>query len=132
MYYYLKIAQILSSNTGYYLPKVEVKDCNIKSDGRNFLDQPINNNIKIYENITKIATSQGDNYNYCLLEYPYFRENYKTTGVDLSKQQVLDPNLRDIHFTGNLDRTEDAFMFFIFEKAKETVLDFLQGIARVF
>ena len=61
----------------------------------------------------------------CLLDYPYLIENYRTTGVDLSKKQVLDADLRDINFTGNLDRVEGAFMFFIFEKAKETVLDFL-------
>ena len=27
----------------YYLPKVEIKDCNVKIDGKNFFDQPINN-----------------------------------------------------------------------------------------
>ena len=30
----------------YYLPKVEIKDCTVKIDGRNFFDQSINDDIK--------------------------------------------------------------------------------------
>ena len=54
--------------------------------------------------------------------------------VDLSKQQVLDANPRaipQINFTGNLDRAAGAYMFFIFEEAKKTVLDFSQGTVKV-
>ena len=29
-------------------------------DGRNFFDQPIKNHLKIYDNIRKITTGQGD------------------------------------------------------------------------
>ena len=60
-------------------------------DGRNFFDQPINSDLKTYENIRKIATGQGDDYaTGCLLDYPYFKENYKMRTIDLSKQQALD------------------------------------------
>ena len=31
-------------------------------DRKNIFDQPINNDIKAYENIRKIATGQGDDY----------------------------------------------------------------------
>ena len=45
-------------------------------DGKNDFDQPINNDVKTYENIRKIATGQGDDYTTgCLLDYPYFKEN---------------------------------------------------------
>ena len=44
-----------TEHRGYYLPKVKTKDYNIKIDGINFCDQPINDNIKTYENIRKIA-----------------------------------------------------------------------------
>ena len=47
--------------------------------------------------------------------------------IDLSKQQALDADpraIQQINFTANLDRDEDAVMFFIIEEAKETVLDF--------
>ena len=45
-----------TSHSTYYLPKVQIKDCNVVIDGRNFFDQPINSMTKIYENIRKIAT----------------------------------------------------------------------------
>ena len=42
-------------------------------DGENVFDQPINSNIKTYENIRKIATGQGDDYTIgCLLDYDYY------------------------------------------------------------
>ena len=42
-------------------------------DGQNFLDQPIRNNLIMYDNIRKIATGQGDDYKTgCLLDYYYF------------------------------------------------------------
>ena len=50
------------SHSTYYLPKVEIKDYSIMTDGRNFFDQLINNMNKTYENIRKIATGKGDDY----------------------------------------------------------------------
>ena len=42
-------------------------------DRRNFSDQSINNDIKIYENIRKIATGHEDDYTMgCLLSCIYF------------------------------------------------------------
>ena len=39
-----------------------------------FFDQPVRNNVKIYENIRKIAAGQGNDYSAgCLLDYPYFK-----------------------------------------------------------
>ena len=54
--------------------------------------------------------------------------------IDSSKQQALDPNPRAIQqiiFTENLDRGGNTTMFFISEEAKETVLDFSKGTAKV-
>ena len=51
-----------------------------------------------HENILKIATGQGDDYTTgCLLDYSYFKENYKMIAIDLSKQQILDVDPRAIH-----------------------------------
>ena len=76
-------------------------------DGKNFFDQPINNNSKTYENIIKIATGQGDDYTIrCLLDYSYFKDHYKMIVIDLSKQQALDADpraIQQINFTANLD-----------------------------
>ena len=45
---------------GYYLPKVEIKDCNVVIDGKNFFDQGVKRNMRTYDNIWKIPTGQGD------------------------------------------------------------------------
>ena len=54
--------------------------------------------------------------------------------VGLSKQQALDADprtIQQINFTANLDRAGNTTVFFIIEKAKETVLDFSQGSVKV-
>ena len=103
-------------------------------DGKNIFDQPINSDLKTYENIVKIATGQGDDYTTgCLLDYSYFRDYYKMIATDLSKQQVLDADpraIQQINFTANLDRAGNTTMFFIIDEAKETVLDFSQGTVK--
>ena len=75
-------------------------------DGKNFFYQPINSDLKTYENIRRIATGQGDDYTTgCLLDYSYFKENYKIIAIDLTKQQVLDADpraIQQINFTASL------------------------------
>ena len=67
-----------TSHPGYYLPNVVIKNYNAMINGENVFDQPIKNNKVTYENIRKIATGQGDDYaTGCLLDYPYFKDNYK-------------------------------------------------------
>ena len=77
-------------------------------DCKKFFDQPINSKRKTYENIRRIATGQGDDSTTgCLLDYSYFKENYKMIAIDLSKQEALDADPRaieQINFTANLDR----------------------------
>ena len=89
----------------------------------------------IYENIRKIATGQLDYYTTgCLLDYPYFKDTYKMIAIDLSKQQTLDADPRanqQINFTANLGRAGNTRIYFILEEAKETILDFSQGIVKV-
>ena len=53
--------------------------------------------------------------------------------IDLSKEQALDahPNaIKQINFTGNLDRAGNTTMFFIIEEAKN-ILDFSHETVRV-
>ena len=92
-------------------------------DGKNFFDQPINSELR---NIRKIATGKGDDYTTgCLLDYSYFKENYKVIAIDLSKQQAFDADPRAIHqisFAKNLDRAGNTTAFFI-----KTLLGFSQG-----
>ena len=92
-------------------------------------------NTVTYENIIKVDTDQGDDYTTgCLLDYPYFKDNYKTIAVDLSKHQILNANPRanqQINFTANLDRAGNTRIYFILEEAEETKLDFSQGTVNV-
>ena len=70
----------------------------------------------------------------CLLDYFYFKENYKMIAIDLSKKQVFDADpraIQQINFAANLDRAGNTTMFFTIEEAKETVLDFSQGTVKV-
>ena len=54
---------------------------------KNFINQSIKNNKITYENISKIATGQGDAYTTgCLLDYTYFRDIHKMIAIDISKQ----------------------------------------------
>ena len=92
-------------------------------DGKNFFDQPVKNDKVTYENIRKIATGQGDDYTTgCLLDYPYFKENYKMIAIDLSKQQALyaDPRaIQQINLTANLDRAGNTAMFLLLKKQRK-------------
>ena len=110
-------------------------DCyNVMIDGRNFFDQPVRSYLITYYNIQKIATGQRDDCTTgCLLEYNYFKIYYKMITIDLSKQEAFDTDpktIQQIDFTGNLEN--NAVIFFIVEKAKETVLDFSQETVKLF
>ena len=50
------------SHRKYFLPRVDITNFNVLIDGRNFYDQPINDQIKKYDEIRKIATGKGDHY----------------------------------------------------------------------
>ena len=57
----------VNSHRRYFLPRVEIKNYNIKIDGRNFFDQPINNQekndlLKQYDELRKISRGQGNGY----------------------------------------------------------------------
>ena len=65
------------SHRKYFLPRVDITNCNVLIDGRIFYDQPINDQIKKYDEIRKILTGKGDDYTTgCLLDYQYFKDHY--------------------------------------------------------
>ena len=112
-------------------------------DGQNFFHQPVRNNLRIYDNIQKMTTGQGNDYaTGCLLDYSYFNKHYKMIVIDLKKQPALDADpkaIQQINFTGNLvhenndgqNVNDNTTMFFIIQEAKENLLDFLQGTVTV-
>ena len=50
------------SHRKYFLPRVNITNYNVLVGGKNFYDQPINDQIKNYDEIKKTATGKGDNY----------------------------------------------------------------------
>ena len=66
-----------------------------------------------------------------LLEFGYFKENYKLIATDLSKKTKLkDP--QHINFIRELENQDhEATMFFIIEKSEETTFNFSQNFATI-
>ena len=121
------------SHRKYFLPGVNIINYNVLIDGRNFYDQPINDQIKKYDEIRKIATEKGDDYTTgCLIDYQYFKDHYHLIAVDLSKQKELDADPRAIQqteFYAMLNTNSQVCT--VLEKLKETVLQFYKGTANV-
>ena len=115
----------------FYLPKVMVKDCNVIIDELSFSSMPIKTEEEAYERIIDI--SRNNEYTTGnLLDYDYFKKNYKLIAIDLSKQQVLQENedlIQQINFIGRL--TEAANGLIIIEKKENTILEFSQNLANV-
>ena len=58
-----------------------------------------------------------------LLDFAYFKQNYKLIEIDLSKQTKLkDP--QQINLIVRLLNTREATMFFIIDKSEETTFNF--------
>ena len=124
----------VNSHQKYFLSRIEIKNYKIEIDGRNFYDQPINNQetndfIKQYDEIRKISIGQGDDYTTgSLLDFAYFKNNYKLIVTDLSKQKVLDA-IQQIIFTGKA--SEATVIYYVYEKSKETILKLSKGTTNV-
>ena len=113
----------------YYVPNVEIKEFDVLIDGKSFFDLPVKNEEKRYEKIIKMSNNNDYTIVY-LLDFAYFREDYKLIAIDLSKQTKLkDP--QQISFIGKLDKDNGATMFFIIEKSEETTFNFLQNSATI-
>ena len=55
-------------------------------DHQNFFDQTVKNDVNKYQNVRKIDSVQGGDYTTgCLLNNPYFKENYNLIPRNLSK-----------------------------------------------
>ena len=110
-----------------------MKNYNIEIDGRNFYDQPINNLIKQYDEVRKIATGPGDDYTTgCLLDFAYFEKNYRLTAADLSKEKALDADSRAIQQIIFIEKTDNVIrVYYILEQSKETMLEFSNGTVKI-
>ena len=103
----------------YYVPNVEIKDFNVLIDGKSFFDLPVKNEEETYEKIIEMSNN-NDYTTGNLLDFAYFKENYKLIAIDLSKQTKLkDP--QQISFIGKLLSICGATMFFIIEKSRNNL-----------
>ena len=65
-----------------------------------------------------------------LLDFAYYKENYRLIAIDLSKQTKLkDP--QQINFIGKLLKYIAAAMFFIIEKSEETTFEFSKNSVNI-
>ena len=81
----------------YYLPRVDLEKYNVIIDGRKFYDNPIESDIEKYRELKKVMIGKGEDYTTgSLIDYNYFKKQYKLVAVDLSKQKELDADPRAI------------------------------------
>ena len=95
-----------------------MKDFHVLTDGKSFFEIPVKNKEEAYEAI--IEMSKNNDYTTGnLLDYEYFKDNYKLIAIDLSKQiKLKNPDLKQqINFIGRLEEN-NATIFFIIEKKK--------------
>ena len=113
-------------------------------NGKNFYDQAIDSDIKLYEEDKKLTTGQSEDYIIgCLLDHDFIKNHNRLTATDLKRQKELDVDtkaIQQIELVGQLKKldtndnaTDEAgndqsmFILTILEKSKETRLKFSQG-----
>ena len=117
----------------FYLPRTSITNYTVLIDGRNFYDQPINSDERQYDELRKVTLGKGDDYTAgCLMDYAYFKGDYKIIAVDLSKQKELDTDpraIQQIEFLGTV--AAPSAIVTVLENSKETVLEFFKGTAKI-
>ena len=113
----------------YYVPNVEIKHFNVLIDGKIFFDLPVKNEEEAYKKI--IATSRNNDYTTGnLLDFAYFKKNYRLIAIDLSKQTKL-KYPQQIDFIGKLEgQNNGATMLFIIEKSEGTTFEFFSKFCK--
>ena len=69
----------------HYAPKVEIRDFNVLIDRKSFFDLPVKSEEEAYKKIIEISRN-NDYTTGNLLDFAYFKENYRLIAIDLSKQ----------------------------------------------
>ena len=123
-----------NSQQKYYLPRNDLNEYNVITDGRNFYDNLIENDMEKYRELKKIMTGKGEDYTTgSILDFNYFQKHYKLVAVDLSKQKELDADpraIQQIEFKYMLGT--DSTIYWVLEKSRETTLEFYKGTVKVY
>ena len=91
---------------------------------------PIKNEEEAHEKIIKM--SNNDDYTTGnLLDFAYYKENYRLVAIDLSKQtNIKDP--QEISFIGKIEgQNNGVTMISITERSEETTFDFSQNSVKI-
>ena len=66
-----------------------------------------------------------------LLDFAYYRENYRLLAIGLSKQTKI-KDLQQFNFIGKIEgQNNGVTMFFIIEKSEETTFEFSQNSVNI-
>ena len=123
-----------NGRTKYYLPRIDLKKYNFIIDGRNFYDNPVENDVEKYRELNRVMIGKGEDYTKgSLLDFDYFKKHYRLVAVHLSKQKELDADpraIQQIEFKYMLGT--DSTIYWVLEKSKETILEFYKGTVKVY
>ena len=90
-----------------------------------FFGLPVKNEEEAYKKIIEMSNN-NDYVTGNLLDFAYFKENYRLIAIDLSKQTKL-KDQQQINFIGKLENQDHgAAIFFIIGKLEETTFNFSQ------
>ena len=90
---------------------------------------PVKNEEQANEKIIDMSNNDYTTGN--LLDFVYYKENYRLIAIDLSKQsKIKDPH--QINFIGKIKGQDNGVtMFFIIERSDETTFNFSQNSTTV-
>ena len=72
----------------YYVPSVDIKDFNVLIDGKSFFDFPVKSKEEAYKKVVDMSNN-NDETTGVLLDFAYFKKNYRLIAIDLSKKTKL-------------------------------------------
>ena len=92
---------------------------------------PVKNKEETYEKIIDMSNNNNNYMTGNLLDFAYYKDNYRLIAIDLSKQtKIKDP--QQINFIGQIEGQDNRVtMFFIIERLEETTFEFLQNSVNI-
>ena len=114
----------------YYLPKIQIKDCNVLIDGKSFFDLPVKTEEEAFEKVIEMSNN-NDYTTGNSLDFAYYRENYRLIATELSKQtKINDP--QQINFIGKVENENNGVtIFLIIENTEKTTFEFSQNSVNI-
>ena len=114
----------------YYLPKIQIKDCNVLIDGKSFFDLPVKTEEEAFEKVIEMSNN-NDYTTGNSLDFAYYRENYRLIATELSKQTKIN-GPQQINFIGKVENENNGVtIFLIIENTEKTTFEFSQNSVNI-